>query len=349
MRLRYALLLLFWLTTMPVSGITYEMTWTYENRGEAVYNLSAKDLGVPVFMETGYQSVEMESGYDASRLLVLEDGFLKLVPIEPVLVPIGETYTVHARYTIESQPRPVPAMSIESAGTLEQIPAELASYMIPNALYPCDDPEITGLASELTSGENTVLGKVSALLDWFEEYSTYVVTEVPRSPRYTIRDPRGDCDDLSLLFITMCRSQGIPAYMQGGLVLGESIDVDETDWENHYRYVFDGAGWHAWAMVYVPLWGWLPVDLTFLGGMNPLETVTKAYYWRETTVVAWNITSHDYVLDEVQQREALIESDIYWYQYDNLITETQEMDNTKYYIIAGLALMASVLLYRYRS
>ncbi len=349
MRHRYGLLLLFFISVAPVSAYTYEMTWTYENQGAAIYNMSIKDLGVPVFMETEYQSVMMETSYDEPVLLVLEDGFLKLVPTGPVLIPVGETYSVHARYTIDSQPRPIPSISIQSSGTPDQIPAELSQYTLPNALYPVDDPEITEVAVGLTSGEDTVLGKVSNLLEWFEEYSTYTVTEVPRSPLHTIRDPRGDCDDLSLLFITMCRSQGIPSFMQGGLILGESIDMDETDWSGHYRYVFEGAGWHAWAMVYVPPWGWLPVDLTFLGGMNPLETITEAYYWRETTIVAWNISSHDYVQDEITQRDALIDADVYWYQYDALILEEPEKTTPIYLIILGTALVIGYFLYRYRS
>jgi transglutaminase-like putative cysteine protease len=89
-----------------------------------------------------------------------------------------------------------------------------------------------------------------------------------------IRDPRGDCDDLSLLFISMCRSQCIPAYLQADVVFSDSIRIDKTDWNGHYHYVFEGAGWHAWVMVYIPPWGWLPVDLTMLGGMNPVETIT---------------------------------------------------------------------------
>ena len=347
MRLRYGLLLLFFISVVPVSAYTYEMTWTYENQGTAPYNMSVKDLGVPVFQETEYQSVEMETSYIEPVLLVLEDSFIKLVPTSLVLVPAGEKFTVQASYTIDSEPRPVPSINKGTAESLEQVPIELSKYALPNALFPADDPEIIGLASELTVGEETVLDKVSNLLDWFDSYSSYIVTEIPRPPQQTVRDPRGDCDDLSLLFITMCRSQGIPAYLHAGVVLSESIMIDETDWGGHYRYVFEGAGWHAWAMVYIPPWGWLPVDLTMLGGMDPLETISEAYYWRETTIVAWNITSHDYVQDEVMQRDSLITADIYWHQYDLLVTNPPEKTSPISYIFLGLTLVAGYFLYRF--
>jgi Transglutaminase-like superfamily len=334
MRLRYTFLILLFINTIPVSALNYEMTWSYENNGDAAYNMSQKDLGVPVFPDTPYQTVTMETSFEG-ELVELEPGFLKMVPFSNVLVPIDETHTITATYEIESTPRPVPSLSKQLADTPEQIPNDLLEYTQPNTLYPSDNTEIVEIASSITDGEETVFGKVLALIDWFDENSSYMVTEEPKRPEYMVRDPRGDCDDLSLLFITMCRSQGIPAYLQAGVVLSESLDIDETDWDGHYHYVFYGAGWHAWAMVYIPPWGWLPVDLTMLGGMSSSEAITEAFYWYQYTVVAWNITSHDYILDETNQREALTESNVVFTQVDKLIVEEKE---EKPYLLYGVAI-----------
>jgi len=287
----------------------------------------------------------METSFDESRLVELEPEFVKMVPFSPVLVPIGETYTIHATYKIESTQRTPPSINKQEAETSEEIAVKLLQYTLSNSLYPSDNAEITELTSRLTADEETVYGKVLALIDWFDENSSYMVTETPKPPEYTIRDPRGDCDDLSLLFITMCRSQGIPAYLQAGLVLSESMTIDETDWEGHYHYVFDGAGWHAWAMVYIPPWGWLPVDLTMLGGMSPSEPITEAYYWRENTIIAWNITSHDYVMDEVNQRDTLIASDVVFTQVDRLVVEEKE---EKPYLLYGIVIAVVVLAFYMR-
>jgi transglutaminase-like putative cysteine protease len=345
MRLRYAFLLLLFIGTVPVSAYTYEMTWSYENQGTTPYNMSLKDLGVPVFPHTPYQTVSMETSYSETRLLTLEDGFLKLVPTETVLVPIDETYTIHASYQIETTPRTVPSINKEEAETTNEIPVELLEYTLPNALYPSDNTEIAGLATTITISEEAVYGKVLALLDWFDANSIYTVTETPKRPEYMIRDPRGDCDDLSLLFITMCRSQGIPAYLQAGVILSESMNIEETDWDGHYHYVFDGAGWHAWAMVYIPPWGWLPVDLTMLGGMSPSEPITEAFYWYQYTVVAWNITSHDYVTDEIHQRDALIDSDVVFTQVDRLVVDEKE---EKSYFLYGVVIVFVVAVFAVR-
>jgi transglutaminase-like putative cysteine protease len=345
MRLRYAFLFLLFISSVPVSAYTYEMTWSYENQGTTPYNMSQKDLGIPVFPDTDYQTVTMETSFDDTKLIELEPGFVKMVPFSTVLVPIDETYTIQATYQIESTPRTPPSISKGEAETLDEIPEELLDYTLTNVLYPSDNAEIFELASRLTTDDEIVYGKVLAFIDWFDANSSYVVTETPKQPEYTVRDPRGDCDDLSLLFITMCRSQGIPAYLQAGLVLSESMTIDETDWEGHYHYVFDGAGWHAWAMVYIPPWGWLPVDLTMLGGMSPSEPITEAYYWRENTIIAWNITSHDYVMDEVNQRDTLIASDVVFTQTDTLVVMEKE---EKPYLMYGFVATVVVLVFYLR-
>jgi hypothetical protein len=340
LRLRYTALLLLFTCISPASAYTYEMTWSYTNQGTETYYMSMKDRGVPVFPDTGYQTITMETSLNDTILLMLERDYLKIISSQPVQVHAGETYSIQATYQITSKQRQAPVISKDDSGTMTQIPEALLNYTVANALYPVDNREIIELAEELASGEETVYGKVLDILEWFEDNSTYTVTELPRRPEYLVRDPRGDCDDLALLFITMCRSLGIPAYLQGGVVLSDTLMIDETDWDGHYRYVFDGAGWHAWAMVYVPPWGWLPVDLTKLGGFEASMAITDAYYWRESTIIAWNITSHDYIQDEVNQREALTASNVVFTQVDKMIVE--EKVGPPYLLYAAAILLAAL-------
>ncbi len=321
------------------SEYIYELSWSYENKGVDVYELTLKDLGIRVFQNTSSQTVMMNPGYAEWEFVELNPGFLKAAPVEEISISPGEEYTVTARFNIHSEPRIVPELYDLNA-TWEPSP-EMLGYIEPNELYPWDIPDIINLANNLTEGEETVLGKTLSIIEWFGEYSTYSVNALPKRPWATVRDPRGDCDDLGLLFVSMCRSQGIPAFLQGGLVLGESLQLDETDWEGHYSYIFDGAGWHAWAMVYSHPHGWLPVDLTMTDGLRPVDAINEAYYWRESTIIAWNITSHDYVLDEENQRDAFIENDIYWVQTDRWIVEEKEV-NTRYTLfgaVIGFALV----------
>ena len=67
-------------------------------------------------------------------------------------------------------------------------------------------------------------------------------------PEYAALNLRGDCGIQALLFITLCRSAGIPARWQSGLY----VEPDE-------------AGMHDWAMFYVEPYGWLFADASFGG------------------------------------------------------------------------------------
>jgi polyhydroxyalkanoate synthesis regulator phasin len=73
------------------------------------------------------------------------------------------------------------------------------------------------------------------------EYST-----MRNIPSYVIENGHGDCGMLSLLFITLCRYNGIPAKWQSGFMMHP----------NH-------AGMHDWAEVYFEGIGWIPVDTSF--------------------------------------------------------------------------------------
>jgi len=68
----------------------YKMTWIYDNQSDTIYNMSSKDLGLPVFPEIKYQMINMETSYENSVLHLLEeDDHQKILPNKPILIPKG--------------------------------------------------------------------------------------------------------------------------------------------------------------------------------------------------------------------------------------------------------------------
>ncbi len=63
---------------------------------------------------------------------------------------------------------------------------------------------------------------------------------------YTHRYQRGDCGAQSMYFSAMCRSLGIPARATGGFQLFNKQ-----------------IGTHFWAEIYLPNYGWIPVDTSY--------------------------------------------------------------------------------------
>ncbi|MDR0973697.1 MAG: transglutaminase domain-containing protein [Prevotellaceae bacterium] len=73
------------------------------------------------------------------------------------------------------------------------------------------------------------------------EYST-----IPNIPEYVLERGHGDCGQVTLLFMTLCRSLGIPVHWQSG-------------------FMMHPGAWnlHDWAEIYFEGIGWVPVDQSF--------------------------------------------------------------------------------------
>ena len=78
----------------------------------------------------------------------------------------------------------------------------------------------------------------------------------------------GNCTDFHSLFISLARSQGLPARFE----IGFSIPTDKSEGPI--------AGYHCWAWFYTDERGWIPVDISeadknpamkdyFFGGLTP--------------------------------------------------------------------------------
>lgn len=108
-------------------------------------------------------------------------------------------------------------------------------------------PEIRALSAQIVGNETNPYYKAKRCFDWIGEHIKYSyaieystirnISDYCRSKGY------GDCGQEALLFITLCRLNGIPARWQSG-------------WN-----LFPGAkSIHDWSEIYLPPYGWMPVD-----------------------------------------------------------------------------------------
>ncbi len=74
-----------------------------------------------------------------------------------------------------------------------------------------------------------------------------------QNPDQTLRIKKGNCADLSRLFIALARTSGIPAREVDGIVFMPNVSRNKC--------VTDVG--HAWVEIYLPRYGWVPVDPTF--------------------------------------------------------------------------------------
>jgi hypothetical protein len=141
-----------------------------------------------------------------------------------------------------------------------------------------------------------------------KEYCNF---EVPQYPSATLENHLGDCDDQSILLITICRSLGIPAYLQVGIYINPNIDDKDSSWEGHLATEADGVGWHGWAMIYIPPWGWTPVDLTLTGEESGFELIKQAPEYNPNIIPVLNVSKQSYIGESLITRERIINSSLY--------------------------------------
>jgi len=108
-------------------------------------------------------------------------------------------------------------------------------------------PEMRALSEQILGGETNPARKAKRFHDWIAEnikYSFAIEYSTIRNiSEYCRAKGYGDCGQEALLFITLCRLNGIPARWQSG-------------WNT-----FPGAKTiHDWCEIYLEPYGWIPVD-----------------------------------------------------------------------------------------
>lgn len=104
-------------------------------------------------------------------------------------------------------------------------------------------PRIQHLADSLTAGISNPLLQARALFryvnDHFPWASAREYSTIPNIPEYVIDNRHGDCGQVTLLFLTLCRAKGIPGHFESGFMMHPS-DTNLHDWAEIY---FEGVGW----------------------------------------------------------------------------------------------------------
>ena len=123
-------------------------------------------------------------------------------------------------------------------------------YTVQELPHMLVNKQMKALAQKIVGGETNPVLQTSMIYDWISanypwagaiDYST-----IPCMPQYVLDIHHGDCGQVTLLYISMLRSLGIPARWESGWVF------DETGW----------TGYHDWGEIYFEGIGWVPTDVS---------------------------------------------------------------------------------------
>lgn len=320
MKFKAFLCLLVLLTVVPfqIAGgdqkarYLYTSTLVIENRGDTTLHLSEEDASIPLFKNDNWQTVKIQKvSVPIAREFIDVDGNW-LAILDMTTVPPHSKLNFSITYEIESWDRARPSMDPSRAGKPSDLPPKIVEeFTGESESFTTEDEMIKALAHRLTDNETTVMGKVARILDWIARNISYDNFEVARYPNETLTGGQGDCDDQAILLITMCRTLGIPAFLQIGVIFDDGIQGEKTSWGGHLHVEQGGIGWHGWAMVHIPPWGWLPIDMTLTTATELLTRIRDAPEYQSQIVLCLNVSRQDYVGDARRSREQLISSDLY--------------------------------------
>ena len=325
----------------------YTLSYRFENSGSITIELLPNDVSIPLFMNTTWQNVRLEEVDEeySVKIIDVDNNKGAVVEANRVLHPSQEI-SFSAVYKIISMEREVPSFDVEEADSFDSIPQSLIDeYCISTETFPKDNQIFYNVTTNIVSDEDSVLEAVTKLVEYITNNISYHNFEVPQYPNKTLEDRIGDCDDQSILLITMCRSLNIPAYLQVGIYIHPNIDDHDTSWDNHLINNADGVGWHGWAQVYIPPWGWVPVDLTLTSAKSGLELLKNAPEYGSNIIPALNVSKQSYIGETLATRSRITQSTLYVTISDEAHLFHRTNNPFQNYLLLGLGAALLVAIY----
>ena len=152
----------------------------------------------------------------------------------------------------------------EKVGSLKEMPKEIKDkYLVDDTKYSISDPFIQKSAAEAVGSERNPYWMARKIYDYINDRMRYELVGGWNIAPTVLKRGTGSCSEYSFVFISLCRAAGIPARYQGSVAIrGDDASTDDV--------------FHRWCEVYLPNYGWIPVDPS--GGDQPSPEGQAAYF-----------------------------------------------------------------------
>lgn len=139
------------------------------------------------------------------------DGVVKLMVVNISSIPAGHTAKALVVQEITRHAQTPPDDTGQyKIPTKKQLDRKLKMYLAPSPFIQSRDAKIRNLAKEIAADKEGAWEKVEAMYDWVQENIKYKEGPLKGAIK-ALRDKEGDCEELSSLFIGLCRASGVPA------------------------------------------------------------------------------------------------------------------------------------------
>jgi len=136
----------------------------------------------------------------------------------------------------------------DKVGDIKDIPEDVKKmYLADNEKYDIYNPIIQKTVKKCVGDEKNLYWKARKIFNYLIDNMYYEMTGGWNTAPTVLARGNGSCSEYSFVYISMCRAAGIPARYVGAITeRGDRVSMDDV--------------FHRWVEIYLPNYGWVPVD-----------------------------------------------------------------------------------------
>lgn len=152
----------------------------------------------------------------------------------------------------------------EKVGSLKEIPEEIIKKYLTNGdKYDYKNEIIQKAVKEAVGKETNPYWIAHKIYKYIMERMEYELSGGWNPAPLVLQRGTGSCSEYTFVYIAMSRAAGLPVRYVGSVVVrGDDASMDDV--------------FHRWVEVYLPNYGWIPVDPS--GGDQPLPADQSAFF-----------------------------------------------------------------------
>jgi hypothetical protein len=223
-----------------------EYVWTLNNYGPGDVTDLAVNIALP--MELPNQKLLSEIDFSRRPDAIAPDQWQQPCALFHFDRVEGGTKAA-VSYAVEAEVSAIRYLIIpDDSETLADIPEPIRQqYTGDGTRYRIDSPYIRDLVNKIVGDETNPYRIARKIYDYVIDHLEYEMVGGWDVPEVVLKRGSGSCSEYTFAFVALCRAAGLPARYQGSIVVrGDDASIDEA--------------FHRWAQIYLPRYGWVPVD-----------------------------------------------------------------------------------------
>lgn len=136
----------------------------------------------------------------------------------------------------------------EKVGGLEDVPKDIRElYLADDEKFDMKNPVIQDAVKAAVGDEKNPYWIMRKIFRYVIDHMEYKLAGGWNTAPAVLERGNGSCSEYTFVFLSMCRAAGLPARYAGSIAIrGDDASLDDV--------------FHRWAEVYLPNYGWYPVD-----------------------------------------------------------------------------------------